>query len=77
MNQIKAIAFDLFNTLITAAPNALEEAHGCLTRSLRESGFSLDRETFQQAYREAALRFIRLPTRTAAKPTTASGSAQH
>lgn len=58
MNQVKAIGFDLFNTLITADPGALMEAMQRLTGSLTESGFRLEPESFRKAYREAAVRFV-------------------
>ena len=59
MHQIKAIGFDLFNTLITADSEALHEAMSRLTDSLQESGLTLDQETFIKAHREAALGFIK------------------
>ena len=58
MNDVKAIGFDLFNTLITADPGALGEAMQRLTASLEESGFKFEPEPFRKAYREAALRFV-------------------
>lgn len=58
MEHIMAIGFDLFNTLITAEPQALDEAVRRLTQSLEESGLALEHEGFRQAHREAALRFI-------------------
>ena len=58
MNTIKAIGFDLFNTLITADPGALGEAMQRLTGSLEESGFRLEPDSFRKAHREAAIRFV-------------------
>jgi putative hydrolase of the HAD superfamily len=58
MNQVKAIGFDLFNTLITADTTALSEAMHRLTGSLGQSGFFLEPDSFRKAYREAAIRFI-------------------
>lgn len=58
MLGIKAIGFDLFNTLITPDSQALPEAMGRLIDCLREIGLSLDQKAFEGAYREAALRFI-------------------
>ena len=58
MNTIKAIGFDLFNTLITADPGALGEAMQRLTGSLEKSGFKLEPDPFRKAYREAAIRFV-------------------
>lgn len=59
MDDVKAIGFDLFNTLITVDPAAMGVAVGRLTGSLQEGGLSFDPEVFQKAYREAAIRFIR------------------
>jgi putative hydrolase of the HAD superfamily len=59
VDHIKAIGFDLFNTLITAEPQALDEAVRRLTHSLGRSGFAFEHEAFKQAYGEAALRFIK------------------
>ncbi len=58
MRNIKAIAFDLFNTLITVEPHGLVEAVTRLVRSLNQSGFELEYDTFKQAHREAATWFI-------------------
>lgn len=58
MNKIKAIGFDLFNTLIIAKPHILDEAMGRLINSLRQSGVSLDNEQFKKGYQEATLRFV-------------------
>jgi putative hydrolase of the HAD superfamily len=58
MNTIKAIGFDLFNTLITADPEALSEAMQRLTGSLEKSGFQIEPDPFRKAYREAAIRFV-------------------
>jgi putative hydrolase of the HAD superfamily len=59
MDKIKAIGFDLFNTLITADNQALIDAMGRLTQSLRQSGLALELDAFKKAHREAALRFIK------------------
>ncbi|MBW1702390.1 MAG: hypothetical protein JRJ50_09755, partial [Deltaproteobacteria bacterium] len=58
MNQIKAIGFDLFNTLITVEPQAIGEAMRRLLKSLQKGGFALDYESFKQAHRQAALGFL-------------------
>ena len=58
MNQIRAIAFDLFNTLITVEPQTLEDANKRLFASLSEGGFKLDADSFRRAHREAAIRHI-------------------
>jgi len=55
MNEIKAIGFDLFNTLITVEPQTLQEAHGRLFGSLNESGFHLDEDVFRKAHRQSAI----------------------
>jgi len=57
-DHIKAIGFDLFNTLIHVEPNTLKEANKRLISSLRQSAFVLEDEPFQKAHLEAALRFI-------------------
>ena len=58
MEQITAIGFDLFNTLITVEAQALEKAVDRLIHSLRQSGFTLENQPFKQAHREAALQFV-------------------
>jgi putative hydrolase of the HAD superfamily len=59
MDHIKAIGFDLFNTLIIAEAGALDEAMRRLMTGLAQNGVCPEIEPFQQAYREAALGFIR------------------
>ncbi len=54
MKNVKAIGFDLFNTLITVDSLALSEAEGRLTESLLESGLSIDREPFITSHRRWA-----------------------
>lgn len=58
MPHLKAIGFDLFNTLLTIEPSALEHAVERLTFSLNISGISVEEDSFKKAHREAALRFI-------------------
>lgn len=58
LNHIKAIGFDLFNTLITVEPDTLGEANRRLIRSLRESGFSFEDEAFITGHGKAAMRFL-------------------
>jgi putative hydrolase of the HAD superfamily len=58
MNRIKAIGFDLFNTLLTVDSSALNEAMARLIFSLYQSGLELQDESFRDAHREAALRFL-------------------
>ena len=58
MQNIKAVGFDLFNTLITMETIALRDAMVRLTNSLRETGLNVAHESFVQAYREAVLQFL-------------------
>ena len=58
MNHIRAIGFDLFNTLVIAEPHILDEAMRRLVSSLRQSGFAFENEPFKEGYREAVLQFI-------------------
>jgi len=58
MNQIKAIGFDLFNTLITVETQTIGEAMRRLFHSLKKDGFALDYESFKQAHRQAAMGFL-------------------
>jgi putative hydrolase of the HAD superfamily len=58
MNDVKAIGFDFFNTLMTIDPGAVGEAWQRLTGSLEKSGFRMDPEPFRKAYREVAMRFV-------------------
>ncbi|MGE5840326.1 MAG: HAD family hydrolase [Deltaproteobacteria bacterium] len=55
MNRIKAIGFDLFNTLITVEPQTLQEATARLFGSLVQSGFLLEEDAFGKAHRQAAM----------------------
>ncbi len=59
MNQIKAIGFDLFNTLITWEPGALSDALTRLAGSLAQMGLCPEYEQFKKAYLKAALGFIK------------------
>ena len=58
MNDISAIGFDLFNTLLTVEPQTMPEAMERLIRSLKNSGLSIDEEPFKKTYQENALKFI-------------------
>ena len=58
MKHIKAVAFDLFNTLITMETVALEDALTRLTNSLRESGIAIEHGPFVKAHTEAVLSFL-------------------
>jgi putative hydrolase of the HAD superfamily len=68
MPQIKAIGFDLFNTLIIPDSQALPEAMCRLIDNLQKNGFLLNQEGFEEAYHEAAVRFIEA-TRTDGRET--------
>jgi len=57
MPRIKAIGFDLFNTLLIIEPSAREEALERLTLSLTMSDIPVEKKSFKDAYRESALRF--------------------
>ena len=58
MEHIKAIGFDLFNTLITMDPHGLDEANSRLMQSLRQSGFAFEEDLFKQAYRAAYIELL-------------------
>jgi putative hydrolase of the HAD superfamily len=58
MQQLKAIAFDLFDTLITVDRRGLQDALGRLLGSLQADGFAVQHETFLPRYREASQRFV-------------------
>lgn len=58
MHSIKAVGFDLFNTLITMEPAALKDAQARLTASLRESGFIIEHGKFVRAHNDAVMKFL-------------------
>lgn len=58
MKPIKAIGFDLFDTLITVKGPALREALERLITTLKRQGFIFDEEAFMSAYRQAARQHI-------------------
>jgi len=58
MDSIKAIGFDLFNTLMTVHPQAMKEAHDGLFNALLEQGIEVEAGPFTQAYVEAAKHFL-------------------
>jgi putative hydrolase of the HAD superfamily len=58
MTRIRAVAFDLFNTLITVEPQTLEDANARLFQSLCRSDFFLEGDSFLKAHRTAALRHV-------------------
>lgn len=55
MNAVKAVAFDLFNTLITVEPDALQVALARLVASLAQNKLKVDEQAFASAHRQAAL----------------------
>lgn len=57
-NQIKAVGFDLFNTLITVDSSARHESMRRLTDSLKAVGLQVDRDAFSRAHREAVIRYL-------------------
>jgi putative hydrolase of the HAD superfamily len=59
MNGIRAIGFDLFNTLITVEPHALDQAVNWLSKSLRDEGIPVGSEVFALTHRLAAIQHIR------------------
>ncbi len=58
MNGVKAIGFDLFNTLLTAYPEALPEAQKRLLGSLEKEGLPVEAAPFRAAYIKAAGEFL-------------------
>jgi len=59
MNSVRAIGFDLFNTLITVEPPTIQEAANRLTSALLDAGLPVEPESFQQAHRESAVEFLK------------------
>jgi putative hydrolase of the HAD superfamily len=57
MQNIKAIGFDLFNTLIVIEPDTLIRAMERMIKSLMKSGFSID-ASFARDYRDAASLYV-------------------
>lgn len=58
MSHIRAIGFDLFNTLITLEPPTLNRAMGSMIHSLRDNGFFIEDTPFVDAYEKATLMYI-------------------
>ena len=58
MHNIKAVGFDLFNTLVTMEYGALKAALATLTGSLRQNGFDIEHSAFVRAHSEAILKFL-------------------
>ena len=56
---VKAIGFDLFNTLIAAEPGGVDRAMARIIENLKENGFPLEEETFKTTYRRAAVHYIK------------------
>jgi len=54
----QAIGFDLFNTLISIDPVAMEQAHSSLILTLLEQEIPVEPVSFRQAYAEAAKGYI-------------------
>lgn len=59
MHGIKAIGFDLFNTLVTVEPTTLAMAFERLVESLRAQGLNAPEASFHESYRRQALRFLK------------------
>jgi len=58
LESIKAIGFDLFNTLITADKGAVDEAVRRLTKKLHQDGLDFEDDMFYITYRKTALEFV-------------------
>ncbi len=58
LQEIQAIAFDLFETLITLEYLSHKTAHARVMQSFKEDGLSMQDETFLTAYKNEAQRFI-------------------
>jgi len=77
MNHIRAIGFDLFNTLVIAEPHTLDEAMRRLVSSLRQSGFVLEMNHLKRATEKLSCSLLKKPERMGGRHTTAFGSALH
>lgn len=58
MKNIKAIGFDLFNTLIIIEPDTLVHAMKRMIKSLKGNGVSIDEPSYIRNYRNAASKFV-------------------
>ena len=58
MCRVKAIGFDLFNTLITTDRNALVKGLERIVLSLLKNKINVEAEAFRAAHRESAFRYI-------------------
>ncbi|MFO8089791.1 MAG: HAD family hydrolase [Desulfatiglandaceae bacterium] len=56
--KVKAVGFDLFNTLITLDSTALGEAENRLMASLHSGGLTLEEDLFLDSHRKWARRFL-------------------
>ncbi|MEW5909622.1 MAG: HAD family hydrolase [Thermodesulfobacteriota bacterium] len=64
ISGIRAIGFDLFNTLIMANRQTLDEAIGRLMKSLKKDGFVENETVFMEEYGKAALWHIEQSMKT-------------
>ena len=64
MKNIKAIGFDLFDTLITVENFSLSKEVGRLADILSKSGFDINKPKFSSAYLESANQFVRIAKET-------------
>jgi len=58
MSNIKAIGFDLFNTLIIVEPDTLVHAMKKMIKSLRDNGLTIDESSYIRDYKKAASKFV-------------------
>jgi putative hydrolase of the HAD superfamily len=58
MTDIKAIGFDLFNTLIIIEPDTLIHAMKRMLKSLENRGFSIDEQSYIKDYKNAASIYV-------------------
>jgi len=58
LKNVKAIGFDLFNTLITADPKAVSDAVERLITNLHKGGLTFGDDSFKKAYHQCAMDFI-------------------
>jgi putative hydrolase of the HAD superfamily len=58
MQHIQAVAFDLFDTLVTVGALGFEEAMGRAVQSLQTDGLPIQAEAFLPVYRQMSLQFV-------------------
>ena len=75
MNPVKAIGFDLFNTLIAADPGGVDRAMTRIVDNLRQAGFSRKRKILKPSIARPPWVTSRKPAGKERKPITGSGSA--